>query len=201
MSQIVTKFISDGAVLSGSLAAHGKIGSGAAALTLALFANGSGGTSFRAISGSDVSGGTLGVTDGSNLTNLSAANLSGVLPVGVTGGSGLSISGSQVSGGTFGAVNGSALTNLSAANLSGVLPVGVTGGSGLSIATSQLTGQTTLAQLPSIANDTILGNNSGSTGVPIALSVAQVNAILPVFTSALNGLAPASSGGSANFLR
>src|ERR1035437_9498694 len=98
MSQIVTKFISDGAVLSGSLAAHGKIGSGAAALTLALFANGSGGTSFRAISGSDVSGGTLGVTNGSNLTNLAAAALSGVLPVGVTGGSGLSIAYTQLTG-------------------------------------------------------------------------------------------------------
>jgi hypothetical protein len=85
--------------------------------------------------------------------------------------------------------------------MSGVLPVGVTGGSGLSIATTQLGGQVTLAQLPTIANDTILGNNSGSAGVPIALTVAQVNAILPVFTSSLNGLVPASGGGTANFLR
>jgi len=130
-------------------------------------------------------------TSNSTLTTLSALTTAGSLV----------ISGSQVSGGIFGAINGSALTNLSAANISGILPVGVTGGSGLSIATSQLTGQATLAQLPSIADNTILGNNSGSTGVPIALTPAQVNAILPVFTTSLNGLAPASGGGSTNFLR
>ena len=58
-----------------------------------------------------------------------------------------------------------------------------------------------LTDLPSIANNTILGNNSGSAGTPLALTVAQVNAILPVFTSSLNGLAPASGGGTTNFLR
>src|SRR5665213_2873678 len=51
-----------------------------------------------AISGSQVSGGTFGAINGSALTNLSAANLSGVLPVGVTGGSGLSIATSQLTG-------------------------------------------------------------------------------------------------------
>lgn len=192
--------MADGAVVSGSLAAHGKIGSGAATLAQSLFADGSGGTSFRSILATDIptlnqstTGTAANITDTTNatLTTLSA----------LTTASSLAISGSQVSGGTFGAINGSALTNLSAANISGILPVGVTGGSGLSIATSQLTGQATLAQLPSIANNTILGNNSGSTGVPIALTTAQVNAILPVFTSTLNGLAPLSGGGSTNFLR
>lgn len=51
-----------------------------------------------AISGSQVSGGTFGAVNGSALTNLSAAALSGVLPVGVTGGSGLSIATSQLTG-------------------------------------------------------------------------------------------------------
>lgn len=58
-----------------------------------------------------------------------------------------------------------------------------------------------LANLATEANNTILGNNSGVTGVPLALTVAQVNAILPVFTSTLNGLAPLSGGGTTNYLR
>jgi hypothetical protein len=48
---------------------------------------------------------------------------------------------------------------------------------------------------------TIKGNNTGVTADPLDLTVAQVNAILPVFTSALNGLTPASGGGTSNFLR
>ena len=48
---------------------------------------------------------------------------------------------------------------------------------------------------------TIKGNDTGSTSNPLDLTVAQVNAILPIFTSTLNGLAPFSGGGSTNFLR
>lgn len=55
-----------------------------------------------------------------------------------------------------------------------------------------------LAQMPA---DTIKGNNTGGTANASDLSVAQVNAILPVFTSSLNGLVPASGGGTTNFLR
>lgn len=58
-----------------------------------------------------------------------------------------------------------------------------------------------LSNLPTQANNTILGNNSGITASPSALTVAQVNAILPVFTATLNGLAPLSGGGTTNFLR
>src|ERR1019366_599649 len=55
-----------------------------------------------------------------------------------------------------------------------------------------------LAQMPTL---TLKGNNTGSTANPQDLTVAQVNAILPVFTSALNGLVPLSGGGTSNFLR
>lgn len=65
-----------------------------------------------AISGSQVSGGTFGAVNGSALTNLSAAALSGVLPVGVTGGSGLSIATTQLTGSV-------SLTS----QVSGVLPI------------------------------------------------------------------------------
>jgi len=55
-----------------------------------------------------------------------------------------------------------------------------------------------LAQMPTL---TIKGNNTGGTANPLDLTVAQVNAILPAFTSSLNGLAPSSGGGTTNFLR
>lgn len=55
-----------------------------------------------------------------------------------------------------------------------------------------------LAQTPTL---TLKGNNTGGTANVTDLTVAQVNAILPVFTSSLNGLVPASGGGTTNFLR
>lgn len=58
-----------------------------------------------------------------------------------------------------------------------------------------------LANLPTESNNTLLGNNSGSTATPSALTVAQVNAILPVFNTTLNGSCPLSGGGTTNFLR
>lgn len=59
----------------------------------------------------------------------------------------------------------------------------------------------TNAKLAQMATLTIKGNNTGGTANALDLTVAQVNAILPVFTSTLNGLAPLSGGGSTNFLR
>jgi len=168
MSQIITKFIANLAVISGATGT-GKIGSGAAAATSALFADGSGGTTFRNILSTDVptlnqnttgTAANITATSNSTLTTLSALTTAGSL----------AISGSQVSGGTFGAVNGSALTNLSAAALSGVLPVGVTGGSGLSIATTQLTGNVSLT--------------------------SQVSGVLPIANGGTdNGSLPVTAGG------
>ena len=48
-----------------------------------------------------------------------------------------------------------------------------------------------LAQMPAL---TIKGNNTGGTANASDLTVAQVNLILPVFTSTLNGLVPFSGG-------
>lgn len=59
----------------------------------------------------------------------------------------------------------------------------------------------TNANLTQMATKTIKGNNTGSTANAVDLTVAQVNAILPVFTSTLNGLVPLSGGGTTNFLR
>ena len=58
-----------------------------------------------------------------------------------------------------------------------------------------------LVDFPAMSNNTIIGNVSGITEAPSSLTGTQVNTILPVFTSSLNGLAPASGGGTSSFLR
>jgi hypothetical protein len=58
-----------------------------------------------------------------------------------------------------------------------------------------------LLDLPSIASDTILGNNTGGTDTPSSLTATQVTAMLNVFTSSLQGLVPASGGGTTEYLR
>lgn len=62
-------------------------------------------------------------------------------------------------------------------------------------------GTTPIASLAPIASDTILGNNTGGSATPSALTQAQVTALLNVFTSSLKGLVPNSGGGTTNFLR
>lgn len=52
-----------------------------------------------------------------------------------------------------------------------------------------------------ITNNTVLGNVSGSTTQPVALSQAQVTALINLFTSTLSGDVPASGGGTTNYLR
>jgi hypothetical protein len=58
-----------------------------------------------------------------------------------------------------------------------------------------------LASMSNLAANSIIGNNTGSSATPIALTTAQTTAMLDVFTSSLKGLAPASGGGTTNFLR
>lgn len=80
--------------------------------------------------------------------------------------------------------------------------------SALSLPTTQLSGQVTLSQLPTIASDTFLGNGTGGSATPTALTTSQVNALLPTFvgatsTSGVQGLVPAPaaySGLSGQFL-
>lgn len=56
------------------------------------------------------------------------------------------------------------------------------------------------AQLAQMAAATFKGRDTGA-GVPQDLTATQAAAILPIVTSTARGLAPASGGGSANFLR
>lgn len=66
---------------------------------------------------------------------------------------------------------------------------------------TDISGQETLAQLPSIANLTVLGNVVGIAAVPTALSATQLTTLCNAFTSSLSGCASASGGGTTNFLR
>lgn len=73
-----------------------------------------------------------------------------------------------------------------------------TSGSAATVSGTNVVTNSNLSQMPTL---TIKGNNTGGTANALDLTVAQVNAILPVFSSALNGLAPLSGGGTSNFLR
>lgn len=70
--------------------------------------------------------------------------------------------------------------------------------SGLSGPSANSVTNAMLAQMPA---NTLKGNNTGVSATPLDLTATQVTAMLDVFTSTLKGLAPASGGGTANFLR
>ena len=59
----------------------------------------------------------------------------------------------------------------------------------------------TNAKLADVATATFKGRTTAGTGDPEDLTATQATALLNTFTSALKGLVPASSGGTANFLR
>jgi len=87
-------------------------------------------------------------------------------------------------------LNGNNATN---ANLTGpVTSVGNATAIGSNVVTNAM-----LATMPTL---TIKGNNTGGAANAADLTVAQVNAILPVFTSTLNGLVPLSGGSAGKVL-
>ena len=79
--------------------------------------------------------------------------------------------------------------------------VGFNGSNAVALSASVDAGHITLARMANLAANSIIGNNTGSPATPLALTTAQTTAMLDTFTSSLKGLAPASGGGTANFLR
>jgi len=73
----------------------------------------------------------------------------------------------------------------------------LSGAGALTIANSAVT----LAKMANVATSTFLGRVTTATGVVEALTGTQATTLLNNFTSALKGLAPASGGGTVNFLR
>lgn len=154
---------------------------------------GGGVTSLNTLTGAVViaAGSGLTLTPAGNTLTLSANNAGTVTSVGLADSTGLfTVSGSPVtSSGTL------TLASLNSQTAKSFLAA-PTASSGAPTFRGLV-----LGDLPTQANNTILGNISGITAAPLALTVAQVNSVLPVFTSTLNGLAPLSGGGTTNFLR
>jgi hypothetical protein len=73
----------------------------------------------------------------------------------------------------------------------------VTGAAALTIAADAVTN----AKLANVATATIKGRATAGTGDPEDLTGTQATALLDSFTSGAKGLAPASGGGTTNFLR
>lgn len=82
--------------------------------------------------------------------------------------------------------------------LSGVVPA--SGGG----TTNFLRADGTFQPIPgigAIANNTVLGNISGATAAPVALTQVQLTALINPFSATLSGAVPLSAGGTTNFLR
>jgi hypothetical protein len=62
-------------------------------------------------------------------------------------------------------------------------------------------GDVSLAEMADIATSRFIGRVTAGTGVPEALTGTQATTLLNAFTSSLKGLAPASGGGTTNYLR
>lgn len=66
---------------------------------------------------------------------------------------------------------------------------------------SNISGNIVNSQLATMGNNTVLGNVSGITTTPTALTTTQLTTLINAFTSSLSGAVPPSGGGTTNFLR
>jgi len=79
--------------------------------------------------------------------------------------------------------------------------VGFNGSAAVTLSASVDAGHITLARMANLAPNSIIGNDTGTAATPVALTSTQVTAMLNTFTTGFKGLAPASGGGTTNFLR
>ena len=64
-----------------------------------------------------------------------------------------------------------------------------------------VTGSLPLTSIAAIPSNTVLGNVTGGSAPPAALTKTQATTLCDIFTAALSGCVPASGGGSTTFLR
>lgn len=76
----------------------------------------------------------------------------------------------------------------------------ISASTGIAVSPSPITGAGSVA-LANVGNNTVLGNVSGGSAAPIPLNTAQHTTLVDVFTTSAKGAAPASGGGTVNFLR
>jgi hypothetical protein len=103
----------------------------------------------------------------------------------------------KISGTTISYDNSTYLTGNQSITLSG----DVSGTGSTAITTTIGAGAVTLAKMANLVTGTIIGNNSGSTGVPLPLTSAQVTVMLSQFstTTSTQGVVPGSSGLGATY--
>lgn len=94
-----------------------------------------------------------------------------------------------------------ALTGTNSGDQTITLTGDVTGSGTGSFAATIANDAVTNAKLANVATATIKGRITAATGDPEDLTGTQATTLLDAFTSALKGLAPASGGGTANYLR
>lgn len=100
-----------------------------------------------------------------------------------------------------GSVTGSNLSGTNTGDQTITLTGDVTGSGTGSFAATIANDAVTNSKLANVATATIKGRVSASTGDPEDLTGTQATTLLDTFTSSLKGLAPASGGGTTNFLR
>lgn len=168
---------------------------------------GAGGTG--TVTSIDVSGGTTGLTfSGGPISTSGTITMAGKLAV-ANGGtnSATALTGNQIvisSGGAL--VEGGAMaagTIMIGQTAAAPAPKAMSGDATITNlgALTIAAGAVTLAKMANLAANSVIGNNTGAGATPIALTQAQLTAMVNAFTATLSGAAPSSGGGTTNFLR
>lgn len=137
------------------------------------------------------------------------AKIQGTTVSGTTGTGNVVFSASPTLTGTITAAAANFSGAISASNLSGTntgdqtitLTGDVTGTGTGSFATTISNLAVSNAKMAQMSAHTYKGNNTGSTGAVLDVTSTQLTADLNLFSSSLQGLVPASGGGTTNFLR
>jgi hypothetical protein len=136
---------------------------------------------------------TPAITLSTTVTGIVKGNGTSLLPA--TGGTDYSPGTSALTTGIIKSTTGTGFLSIAVAGDFPLLNQNTTG------TASGLSSPLPLTGIATIANNTVLGNVSGSPASPIALTTAQHTTLVDIFTSTLKGTVPASGGGTTTFLR